>query len=210
VKAILEVRRSAPDLCSDLRWQGKSYPKRLLVSLTDGYAFDAKDKTYCKGPPELLEYQRKTTYMQDYAKLINIAKKVSPCVDRISITLSSSLTISGRSNMMNTSLAVVSRDITFLLPMLISRRRTSVVCASRRRIWSILSATTWSWIASIRITLTLWRERERARDSVAGWEGVEVNAILIIYQRRLREVNARINNDPGEQEDRATLRETFT
>jgi hypothetical protein len=46
------------------------------VSLTDGYAFDAKDKTYCKGPPELLAHQKKTTYMKDYAKLIDIAKKV--------------------------------------------------------------------------------------------------------------------------------------
>jgi hypothetical protein len=45
--------------------------------LTDGYAYDAKAKTYCKGPPELYEYQKKTTYMDSYHKLISIAKKVS-------------------------------------------------------------------------------------------------------------------------------------
>lgn len=48
----------------------------MIVSLTDGYAFDIKDKTYCYGSPELLEYQKKTTYMKEYPTLISIAKKV--------------------------------------------------------------------------------------------------------------------------------------
>lgn len=49
----------------------------MIVSLTDGYAFDVKDKTYCYGSKELYDYQMKTTYMQSYPKLILIAKTVS-------------------------------------------------------------------------------------------------------------------------------------
>ena len=49
----------------------------MIVSLTDGYAFDVTDKTYCYGSTELIEYQKKTTYMSEYAHLISIAKNVN-------------------------------------------------------------------------------------------------------------------------------------
>ena len=63
----------------DLQNELLSTPKlSTLISLTDGYAFDLSDGLYCKlSKNELLDIQKKTSYMNEYPEYMKIANSYS-------------------------------------------------------------------------------------------------------------------------------------